>query len=160
MILRVTFECYTCFIMFYRPVVTRQRSYWSRRRRVSETRPSFPTRTNRQRRKRKRTKPGKTLSSLRHYHRIQRLREGHIISHVCLFMGMGVGAGCKGGIILGESESDVAWNELLVYCAVYLYWRESDFAWKLGCNPFWSEVALIFRFSFRSNVIAALCIMG
>ena len=35
-----------------------------------------------------------------------------------------------------KSESDVAWNALLVYYAVYLYWSESDFTWKLGCNPF------------------------
>ena len=40
-----------------------------------------------------------------------------------------------------ESENDVAWNALLVYYAVYLYWSESDYAWKLGCNPFWSDVA-------------------
>ena len=40
-----------------------------------------------------------------------------------------------------ESKSDIAWNALHWYCAVYLHWSESDFTWKLGCNPFWSDVA-------------------
>ena len=40
-----------------------------------------------------------------------------------------------------ESKSDDAWNALHLYCAVYLHWSESNCTWKLGCNPFWSDVA-------------------
>ena len=40
-----------------------------------------------------------------------------------------------------ESESDVAWNGYLDSPVVCLHWSKSDFAWKLGCNPFWSDVA-------------------
>ena len=39
-----------------------------------------------------------------------------------------------------ESERDVAWNGYLDSPVVCLHWNESDFAWKLGCNPFWSDV--------------------
>ena len=40
-----------------------------------------------------------------------------------------------------ESESDVAWNGYLDSPVVCLHWSESDFTWKLDCNPFWSNVA-------------------
>ena len=39
-----------------------------------------------------------------------------------------------------ESESDVALNGYLDSPVVCLHWSESDFTWKLGCNPFWSDV--------------------
>ena len=41
-----------------------------------------------------------------------------------------------------ESESDVARNGYLDSPVVCLHWIESDFAWKLGCNPFWSDVVI------------------
>ena len=40
-----------------------------------------------------------------------------------------------------ESESDVAWNGYLNSPDVCLHWSECDFAWKLGYNPFWSDIA-------------------
>ena len=40
-----------------------------------------------------------------------------------------------------ESENDIAWNGYLHSPVVCLHWSESDFTWKLGYNPFWSDVA-------------------
>ena len=47
---------------------------------------------------------------------------------------------CKGAFILERKRCRL---ECIAFGtgAVYLHWCESDFAWKLGFNPFWSDVA-------------------
>ena len=55
-----------------------------------------------------------------------------------------------------ESESDVAWNGLLLFNAAYLHWSESEIASDIA--PKWvathSGATSLATFHFRSNIIA------
>ena len=58
-----------------------------------------------------------------------------------------------------ESESDVAWNGHRDSPVACLHWSESNFAWKLGCNPFWTDVARDVSLSLQYNCTLSLCLM-